>query len=104
MPDQTAQSTAEPHDQETVRAAAEDVWQILIHNDDQTSFDYVIYTLSSVFMLSQEIAEHIALTAHNQGTAVVAVRPRAEAEKLMRIALGRAKTDGHPLQFTLEQT
>lgn len=101
MSDQTVQPTAEPHDQEVVHAEDE-VWRILIHNDDQTPFDYVIYTLSSVFMLSDELAEHIALTAHNNGTAVVAIRPRAEAEKLMRIALGRAKSDGYPLQFTPE--
>jgi ATP-dependent Clp protease adaptor protein ClpS len=59
--------------------------------------------LSSVFMMSEEIAEHIASTAHTQGAAVVVARPRAEAEKLLRIALAQAKTDGYPLQFTLEQ-
>jgi ATP-dependent Clp protease adaptor protein ClpS len=103
MPDQPVYPTEEPHDQQVVNALKEDIWQIFVHNDDQTPFEYVIYTLSSVFMLSEEIAEHIASTAHSQGTAVVVARPRAEAEKLMRIALGRAKTDGYPLQFTLEQ-
>jgi ATP-dependent Clp protease adaptor protein ClpS len=102
MPDPAVQPAAEPQQQQNA-PAGEMPWRILIHNDDQTPFDYVIHTLSSVFMLSDEIAEHIAVTAHINGTAIVVARPLLEAEKLTRIALGRAKTDGHPLKFTLEQ-
>ena len=80
-----------------------DAWSVLIHNDDVTPIDFVIYTLSSVFMLSDELAEHIAATAHDSGSAVVTTRKRAEAEMLMSVALGRAKNDGYPLKFSLEQ-
>lgn len=102
MPDPAIQPATEPQQKKSA-PAGEALWRILVHNDDQTPFDYVIHTLSSVFMLSDEIAEHIATTAHTNGTAIVTARPLAEAEKLVRIALGRAKTDGYPLQFTLEQ-
>jgi len=104
MSDQTVQPTPETHDHESVQAQPQDTWNVLIHNDDETPFGYVIYTLSSVFMLSDELAEHIASTAQASGTAIVAVRPRMEAEMLMRVALGRAKSDGYPLQFTMEQS
>jgi len=83
--------------------AANDAWKVLIHNDEKTPFEYVIQTLESVFMLSEEIADHIAWTAHDRGTAVVVIRPRLEAEALARVARGRAQTDGYPLQFTLEK-
>jgi ATP-dependent Clp protease adaptor protein ClpS len=79
-----------------------DLSQVVVHNDDVTPFDYVIGTLTDVFMLSEELADHIAWTAHTKGCAVVVVRPRPDAEKLAKIANGRAQMDGYPLTFTLE--
>jgi ATP-dependent Clp protease adapter protein ClpS len=53
--------------------------------------------------LSEEIAEHVANTAHSEGQAVVVVRPRDEAERLAKVARARARLDGFPLMFSLEQ-
>lgn len=75
---------------------------VLIHNDDVTTFEYVLYILSSIFLLSEELAEHIAMTAHNNGEAIVVIRPRSEAEKLAKVASGRAHRDGFPLTFSTE--
>ena len=85
------------------RTSDADLRVVLLHNDDVTPYDYVVYLLGSLFMLSEEIADHIAWTAHTKGKAVVVVRPREEAEKLVKAAQGRAKFDGFPLTFTLEQ-
>ena len=78
-------------------------WYVLIHNDDVTPFEYVIKILLQVFLLSEEIAEHVAQTAHNEGQAVVVVRPRNEAERLVKVARSRARLDGFPLSFSMEQ-
>src|SRR5690242_2771836 len=75
---------------------------VLIHNDEVTPYDYVIHILADLFMLSEELADHIAWTAHTKGVAAVAVRPRAEAEKLIKIAHGRARQVSYPLTFSLE--
>ena len=80
----------------------EPLYRILIHNDDVTPFDYVIRTLRRIFMLSQELAEHIAETAHDEQVAIVMIRPRAEAEKLIGIARTHARADGYPLTFSME--
>lgn len=77
-------------------------WCVIIHNDDVTPFEYVIGILLSLFLLSDEIAEHVALTAHNEGQAVVVVRPRVEAERLVKVASTRARLDGYPLKFSME--
>jgi ATP-dependent Clp protease adaptor protein ClpS len=76
--------------------------RVLIHNDDVTPYDYVIDTLNDIFLLSDEMAEHVAWTAHTRGTAVVVVRPRPEAEKLVKAAHSRAKLNGFPLTFSVE--
>lgn len=78
-------------------------WRVLIHNDDVTPFDYVMRILLQIFLLSEEIADHVANTAHNEGQAVVVVRPRDEAERLAKVARTRARLDGFPLMFSLEQ-
>jgi ATP-dependent Clp protease adaptor protein ClpS len=78
-------------------------YRVLIHNDDVTPYNYVISILEEVFMLSEEIAEHIAWTAHHEEVAVVVVRPRPEAEKLIKVARSRARLDGFPLTFSLER-
>jgi ATP-dependent Clp protease adaptor protein ClpS len=77
-------------------------YRILIHNDDITPFDYVIRILERVFALSEELADHVAMTAHEEGVAIVLVRPRIEAEKLITMAHTAAHMDGYPLAFTME--
>ena len=77
-------------------------YRVLIHNDDTTPFEYVIDTLQRIFTLSEELADHIAYTAHTEGQAVVVVRPRVEAEKLIMRAHTQARMAGYPLTFSLE--
>ncbi len=88
------------HEDEATRW--EPLYRVLIHNDDVTPFDYVIRILQRIFMLSDEMADHVAWTAHEDGLAVVVVRPRSEAEKLIKVARARARADGYPLTFSLE--
>ena len=77
-------------------------YRILIHNDDVTPFDFVIAVLKSVFKLSSELAEHITLTAHIAGIALVMVRPKTEADQLVARAHVAARLEGYPLTFTVE--
>ena len=79
------------------------LWKIIVHNDEVTPYDYVIHILGDLFMLTEELADHIAWTAHTKGVAVVVVRPRSEAEKLVKVAHGRARQVSYPLTFSLEQ-
>jgi ATP-dependent Clp protease adaptor protein ClpS len=85
---------AEPH--------TEPRWLVLVHNDEVTPFDYVMRILTSIFLLSEELAEHVAQTAHSEGVAVVVIRPRTEAERLVKVARARARIDGYPLTFSME--
>ena len=82
--------------------ALEPPWRVIIHNDDVTTFSFVIHVLISIFKLSQEIAEHIAMTAHVTGRAHVVTRPKREAEILVAKAHFAARLEDYPLTFTLE--
>lgn len=90
VPDRVANQSLEPR------------YLILVHNDDVTPYEYVLSILGRVFLLSEELAEHVAWTAHNEGTAIVIVRPREEAKRLIAVAHSKARMDGYPLHFTME--
>ena len=77
-------------------------YRILIHNDDVTPFEFVFMVLRKVFKLSREIAEHVTLTAHIKGVALVIVRPKSEAETLVKKAHLAARLEGFPLTFSIE--
>ncbi len=97
-----ALETAEAAPERVVETAQEPRYLIIIHNDDVTPYEYVLRILGSLFMLSEELAEHVAWTAHSEGRAVVLVRPRAEAIRLVTVAHSRARVDGFPLAFSVE--
>ena len=77
-------------------------WRVLIHNDNVTTFDFVIRMLQSIFKLSHEIAEHVATLTHVDGIALVCVRPRSEAEKLVGQGIFAARIEGFPLMLSCE--
>jgi ATP-dependent Clp protease adaptor protein ClpS len=77
-------------------------WRVLIHNDDVTTFEFVERILVTLFKLSHEIAEHIAIVTHLYGIALVCVRPRSEAEKLVGQAIFAARMEGFPLMLSCE--
>lgn len=88
--------------QQDERVWVEQPYRVLIHNDNVTTFDFVIRMLQSIFKLSHEIAEHIALMTHHQDIALVCVRPRSEAEKLVGQGIFAARLEGFPLMLSCE--
>ncbi len=78
------------------------MWRVIIHNDNVTPMEYVMVILETIFFLSSELSEHVMFTAHTKGQAVVVIRPREEAERLVDIAQTRSRLDGFPLKFTIE--
>jgi ATP-dependent Clp protease adapter protein ClpS len=46
-------------------------WKVLLYNDDTTPIDAVVFALQRAAGLSLEVAEMIAVEAHESGSAVV---------------------------------
>ncbi len=56
-------------------------YKVVLYDDDVNDMMYVVFALlHAVNHLSQQEAEHIMLTAHLNGTAIVAVCPKEVAE------------------------
>ena len=77
-------------------------WQVFVHNDDVTPYDFVIMVLMRFFQLNPPEAEHITWTAHNTGSALVAILPKPVAQRRIGRAHFAASLEGFPLKFSLE--
>jgi ATP-dependent Clp protease adaptor protein ClpS len=78
-------------------------FKVIIHNDDTTPMDFVLYILLDVFKRPHIMAEAIMWEAHEQGNAIVGAWSKKVAEMKVRQAHFRARLKGFPLLFTIEQ-
>ena len=62
----------------------EDLWAVIVWNDDVTTFQTVITAFVDIFGHTPTRAEELAWRIHRTGKAVVAIRPKAEAEGAVR--------------------
>lgn len=76
---------------------------VLVHHNDVASSIDVRLLLQTVFELSSELAEHIALEAHRTGTAPIITRTQSEAKRLSNTAQITARQWGLTLNFSLEK-
>lgn len=77
-------------------------YKVLFLNDDKTPIDFVIEVLLTIFKHSQESAEQISLTVHNDGSAVVGVYTYEIAEQKGVEATHCARQAGFPLQVKVD--
>jgi ATP-dependent Clp protease adaptor protein ClpS len=78
------------------------MWKVFLHNDDYTSMEFVVYILQSVFRHSPAAASRIMLVVHKSGLGAAGTYTREIAETRMNQVLELAKSEGHPLQCSME--
>src|ERR1700689_4687561 len=64
--------------------AYEDLWAVIVWNDDVTTFQTVIQAFVEIFHHSYEAADQLAWTTNRTGKAGAAIRPKEEAEADVR--------------------
>jgi ATP-dependent Clp protease adaptor protein ClpS len=77
-------------------------YRVIIHNDDVTTFEFVINILVVVFQLTFARATHIAFETHHTGVSYVATLPLEEAKQKVFKAQYAARQQGFPLTFSIE--
>ena len=80
----------------------EPLYRVLIHNDDVTPMDFVVYILQSVFRINAPAAVDIMYEAHLTGLAYVQTLPKTEAGNRIGRAHFAAGLEGFPLHFSME--
>ena len=79
------------------------MYNVIMHNDDVTPMDFVIFVLSKVFRYSHDDAETTMLKIHNEGAAIVGTYTRDIAESKTEKATAFARYNKFPLVITIEE-
>lgn len=78
------------------------LYRVLLHNDDYTTREFVVWVLQVVFHRSELEAVQIMLHVHNNGVGVAGVYPLDVAEAKVQKVLALAEQNEFPLLSTME--
>ncbi len=79
------------------------LFKVLLHNDDYTTMDFVIYVLESIFNMSEEQAVLVMLNVHLSGVGVAGVYTYEVAEMKVSKTTALAREHEFPLLVTIEK-
>src|SRR5687768_12284387 len=79
------------------------LFKVLLHNDDFTTMEFVVWVLEYVFMRSTPEALMIMLKVHNEGVGIAGVYPYDIAYMKSQKAMNLAKAREYPLLVTVEE-
>jgi ATP-dependent Clp protease adaptor protein ClpS len=96
------------HDSETLtesetRLEKPKLYKVILHNDDFTTMEFVVFILKHVFMRSDAEAITIMLKVHNEGIGVAGVYPFEVANMKAEKAMNLSKANEYPLLCTVEE-
>lgn len=79
------------------------LFKVLLHNDDFTTMEFVVYVLTQVFNRSDIEAFTIMLKVHNEGVGVAGVYPFEVANMKAEKAIKLARANEYPLLCSVEE-
>lgn len=97
-----AGTTTEKKTRTATRTERPRLYKVILLNDDFTPREFVVRVLQRIFALSEDEAYRRMLTAHQQGSCVIAVYTREVAETKVAEAIGAGQEAGYPLMMTAE--
>lgn len=78
-------------------------YEVVMHNDDFTTMEFVVGILTDIFHKDRIIAETLMLDVHNKGSAVVGKYAYDIAVTRTNKAMTRAKESGFPFKMTIRE-
>lgn len=79
------------------------LFKVILHNDDFTTMDFVVFVLEYVFMKAEAEAVAIMLKVHNEGFGIAGIYPYDIAYTKSQKAMNLAKAREYPLLVTVEE-
>jgi ATP-dependent Clp protease adaptor protein ClpS len=79
------------------------LYRVLIHNDDYTSMEFVVFILQTVFGRSESDALQIMLKVHIEGVGVAGLYTYEIAEMKVVKVISIAQANEFPLLCTIEE-
>jgi len=78
-------------------------YQVLLHNDNKTTFNFVIAVLEQIFFKSFDEAKEITIHVHELGIGIAGIYTKEIAEEKVETSTKFARQNGFPLVITAEE-
>jgi ATP-dependent Clp protease adaptor protein ClpS len=78
------------------------MWRVLLHNDDYTTQEFVVWVLETVFRKPRAEAVAVMMRVHHSGIGVAGVYTHDVAETKLRKTRQMAEEQEFPLLVTME--
>ena len=79
------------------------LYKVLLHNDDYTTMDFVVWVLESVFGMQEQQAIQVMLNVHVKGAGIAGVYTYEIAEMKVEKTTELAREHEFPLLCTMEK-
>src|SRR3954463_6028159 len=79
------------------------LYEVLLHNDDYTTQEFVVYVLQKFFHHDAEAAHMIMLHVHTKGIGVAGVFPRDLAETKVHLVTEFSRENEMPLRCSMRK-
>ncbi len=101
-PDKAGDTAVVPRTRVEKKLERPKLYKVLLHNDDYTTREFVVWVLEVVFRRSETEAVQIMLHVHNNGIGVAGIYPFEVAEEKVQRVTELAEQNEFPLLTTLE--
>ncbi|MFO0693426.1 MAG: ATP-dependent Clp protease adaptor ClpS [Polyangiales bacterium] len=78
------------------------LYKVLMHNDDYTTREFVVFVLETVFHRAEPEAVQIMLHVHHNGVGIAGVYTRDIAETKIEMVERMAREQEYPLRLSME--
>ncbi|MGI8468872.1 MAG: ATP-dependent Clp protease adaptor ClpS [Pyrinomonadaceae bacterium] len=79
------------------------LFKVLLHNDDFTTMEFVVYILKTVFRRSDTEAFSVMMKVHNEGVGTAGIYPLEVAQMKAEKAMNLAHAEEFPFLCTVEE-
>ena len=79
------------------------LFKVILHNDDFTTMDFVVFVLQYVFKRDESESITIMLKVHNEGLGIAGIYPYEIASMKAQKAMNLAKAREFPLLCTVKE-
>jgi ATP-dependent Clp protease adaptor protein ClpS len=100
VPDSFESTLAESRSDQKV--ARPRLWRVLLHNDDYTTQEFVVWILETIFQKPRGDAIAVMMSVHRSGLGVAGVYTHDVAETKLKSARQAAEEHEFPLLVTME--
>lgn len=102
MADPKIRERIQPESEVRERVEHPRLWKVLLHNDDFTTQEFVVWVLESIFQLASADAFAVMMHVHQSGVGVAGSFTRDVAETRVKATQQLAEQHEYPLLVTIE--